>query len=107
MSQQQNYAVPDPNNPGQMMPRYPVDSQRATPASSAHAYIDYLEGALADSLERIGAVELRLRTLEAAHADLNTAFHRRTLEFESRLDNAHARLNDQANHLNALEVKNP
>lgn len=106
MNQQQNYAVPDPNNPGQMMPRYPVE-HRATPASSAHAYIDYLEGALADSLERIGAVELRLRTLEAAHADLNTAFHRRTLEFESRLDNAHARLNDQANHLNALEVKNP
>lgn len=92
MSQQQNYVVPDPNNPGQMMPRYPVDSQRATPASSAHAYIDYLEGALADGLERIGAVELRLRTLEAAHADLNIAFHRRVAEFEARLDDVVGRL---------------
>jgi hypothetical protein len=94
MSQQQNYAVPDPNNPGQMMSRYPVDAQRATPGSSAHAYIDYIEGALADSLERIGAVELRLRTLEAAHADLTSAFHRRITEFEARLDHASSEIKE-------------
>jgi hypothetical protein len=101
-----NYLVPDPNNPGAMMARYPVSSvmdsayehsgeaKRGSPAASAHAYIDYLEGCLADGLERIGAVELRLRVLEAAHADLNVAFYRRVAEFESRLDNAQAEIKD-------------
>ena len=101
-----NYLVPDPNNPGAMMPRYPVTStmdsayehpgeaKRGSPAATAHAYIDYLEGCLADALERIGAVELRLRTLEAAHADLNFAFYRRVAEFESRLDFAQADIKD-------------
>jgi hypothetical protein len=55
------------------------------PASSAHAYIDYLEGCLAE-------IRLRLEPLEQAHADLNIAFHRRALEFESRLDNHGQRL---------------
>lgn len=71
---------------------HPGEAKRGSPAASAHAYIDYLEGCLADSLERIGAVELRLRTLEAAHADLNTAFHRRSAEYESRLDDAQAEI---------------
>jgi hypothetical protein len=82
-----NYPVPDPNNPGAMMPRYPVESAtHGQPTASAHAYLDWIEGCFAEAAERIGAVELRLRTLEAAHADLNVAFHRRATEFESRLD---------------------
>ena len=97
-----NYPVPDPNNPGAMMARYPVtstyehpgDAKRGSPAASAHAYIDYIEGALSEASERIGALELRLRALEAAHADLNIAFHHRVVEFESRLDHAQAEIKD-------------
>jgi hypothetical protein len=38
----------------------------------------------------LDALKGRLATLEAAHADLVSAFHRRTTEFESRLDAASA-----------------
>jgi hypothetical protein len=93
-----NYPVPDPNNPGAMMPRYPVTSvmdsamerpQRGAPAASAHAYIDYLEGCLQE-------IRLRLLPLEQAHADLVAAFFRRCAEFEARLD-------DHSERLNAIE----
>lgn len=68
------------------MPRYPVYATLGQPTASAHAYLDWIEGCVTEASERIGALELRLRTLEAAHADLNVAFHRRMTEFESRLD---------------------
>ena len=100
MSEPLNYPVTRPD--GSVEPRYPVTStlesayehpgepKRGSPASSAHAYIDYIEGCLAEASERIGALELRLRTLEQGHADLVTAFHRRMIEFESRLDRVDA-----------------
>lgn len=83
MSEPLNY---DPNDPAAEMARYPVYATHGQPTESAHAYLDWIEGCFAEALQRIGAVELRLRTLEAAHADLNVAFHRRATEFESRLD---------------------
>lgn len=86
MTEPLNYLVPDPNNPGAMMPRYPVDStQRATPGSSAHAYIDYLEGCLAQVREHMEQTNERLRGMEVL-------FDRRTTEFEARLDNAAQRI---------------
>jgi hypothetical protein len=92
-----NYPVPDPNNPGTMMPRYPVSTmdsayekpRELVPAASAHAYIDYLEGCLNEA-------RLRLEPLEQAHADLVAAFFRRCAEFEARLD-------DHSERLNAIE----
>jgi hypothetical protein len=80
-----NYPVTNPD--GSVSPRYPVETTRRelVPASSAHAYIDYLEGCLAE-------IRLRLEPLEHGHADLVAAFFRRCAEFESRLDNHGQRL---------------
>ncbi len=54
-------------------------------------------------MNELDAIKARLANLEAAHADLNIAFHRRTTEFESRLDAASAEIKDfktVAIHLN-------
>jgi hypothetical protein len=85
-----NYPVTNPD--GSVSPRYPVATERRESilAASAHAYIDYLEGCLTE-------IRLRLEPLEQAHADLNAAFHRRSAEFESRLDNAQAEITDLKN----------
>lgn len=86
----------------QDLDRNPPERRELVPASSAHAYIDYLEGCLAE-------IRLRLEPLEHGHADLVAAFFRRCAEFESRLDNAHARLDDHAQrlHQHPIAVKSP
>ena len=78
-----NYPVTNPD--GSVSPRYPVESTRRelVPASSAHAYIDYLEGCLAQVREHMEQTNERLRGMEVL-------FDRRTTEFEARLDNAQA-----------------
>jgi hypothetical protein len=110
MSEPLNY---DPNDPAAEMARYPVYVTHGQPTESAHAYLDWIEGCFAEALQRIGAVELRLRALEASHADLNAIFSRRVTEFESRLDHAQAEIKDLklvalhlSERINALEPGN-
>jgi hypothetical protein len=89
----------------QDLDRNPPNTERRelVPASSAHAYIDYLEGCLAQVREHMEQTNERLRGMEVL-------FDRRTTEFEARLDNAQAEIKDLklvalhlAERLNAIE----